>query len=446
MAKKAITINKLIFFFKRQIWRHSYVRFKDNPLIYIAQRLYLVFNGLFVERHWGYAAQLTYNTLMALVPMFAAILAIARGFGFEDYIVEWCRQLFANQPNTAKVVLNLAKSYINYTHTGVILGISLVWMLYSVISLFNNIEAVFNGIWGVKKERSMGRAITDYVSILIFLPLTLILLSGLSIFFQSIIGHLPEFQLLTPILQELISFMLPLSILTLLFISMYTLLPNTKVRVSMIFIPALMAAFSIIIIQSIYIHCQVFFASYNLIYGSLAALPLLMLWLQLSWYICIGFAELGRANQELTDGRYIGEMRKDSPREKLRKACVIMSIMGRRQMNAEGPTDAQLLQQLTSYTYTQIMRSINDLIKAKLITKTLNENNIEVFTLNHDSSKLTMGFIIRSLLGAKARQRKSNTSLHINDNEETLLNKHFDNYIKSIDNIAVTKLTNKKDY
>lgn len=147
MAKKAITINKLIFFFKRQIWRHSYVRFKDNPLIYIAQRLYLVFNGLFVERHWGYAAQLTYNTLMALVPMFAAILAIARGFGFEDYIVEWCRQLFANQPNTAKVVLNLAKSYINYTHTGVILGISLVWMLYSVISLFNNIEAVFNGIW-----------------------------------------------------------------------------------------------------------------------------------------------------------------------------------------------------------------------------------------------------------------------------------------------------------
>lgn len=104
MTKTRFTINRLIFYFKRQIWRHSDVRFKDNPLVYIAQRLYLVFTGLFVDKHWGYAAQLTYNTMMALIPMFAAIIAIARGFGFEDYIVEWCKHIFANQPNTAVTI------------------------------------------------------------------------------------------------------------------------------------------------------------------------------------------------------------------------------------------------------------------------------------------------------------------------------------------------------
>ncbi len=443
MTKTRFTINRLIFYFKRQIWRHSDVRFKDNPLVYIAQRLYLVFTGLFVDKHWGYAAQLTYNTMMALIPMFAAIIAIARGFGFEDYIVEWCKHIFANQPNTAKVVVNLAKSYIDYTHTGVVLGISLVWMLYSVISLFNNIEVVFNGIWGVKKERSMGRAITDYVSILIFLPLTLILLSGLSIFFQSILVNLPNFKVLTPLLQGLIGFILPLAILTIIFILMYTLLPNTKVRISMVWLPALLAAISIIVIQNVYIHFQILFASYNLIYGSLAALPLLMLWLQLSWYICIGFAELGRANQELTDG-HLGELRNDSLREKLRKCCVILSVMGRRQVRADGPIDARKLQLQTSYSYARIMRSLDLLIETRLITKTLREDNIEVFTLNYDTSQLTMGFVIHTLLGAKAPHREGEASLRIDDYEDSILDKYYETYIKAMNSIPIIELTDKE--
>ena len=76
MTKTRFTINRLIFYFKRQIWRHSDVRFKDNPLVYIAQRLYLVFTGLFVDKHWGYAAQLTYNTMMAANIGMSAIIVL----------------------------------------------------------------------------------------------------------------------------------------------------------------------------------------------------------------------------------------------------------------------------------------------------------------------------------------------------------------------------------
>ena len=97
-GKRALSANQIIFFFKRGIWQRGTVSFRQDPWVYMAQRLYMVFKGLFVENHWGYAAQLTFNTMMAIVPVFAVIFAVGRGFGFEDYISEWVRRMFASQP------------------------------------------------------------------------------------------------------------------------------------------------------------------------------------------------------------------------------------------------------------------------------------------------------------------------------------------------------------
>ncbi|MBM6993375.1 MAG: YihY/virulence factor BrkB family protein [Prevotella sp.] len=440
MSDYGFTINKFFYFFKRAIWAKGNVGFRENPLVYLAQRLYMVFQGLFVENHWGYAAQLTFNTMMAIIPVFAVIFAVGRGFGFEDYIAEWCRQVFVSQPQVGEAILTLSKSYIGYTHTGVVIGISLVFMLYSGISLFNNIEDVFNGIWAVKKERSFTNAIIDYVSIVFLVPLAIILFSGLSVFFYSILGRLPDFQVLTPMFKALIRFLVPLAVLTLFFTLLYAFLPNTKVRLSMVWFPAMLAGLCIIGLQTVYVHFQVLFTSYSVIYGSLAALPLLMLWMQLSWFICIGFAELGRANQELADG-HLGEDRRDSIMEKVRKSGVVLSLLCRRQRQGSGPALTRDLLQQTHYSYAQLMRSLGILIEARLVARTQKEDGTEVYTLNRDGSMLGTGEMVRAVLGRKSPQRDDDPALRISAAAERQIEDMMEEFLKTLDNIKLVELT-----
>ncbi len=444
MSDFGFTVNKFFFFFKRTIWVKGNVAFSENPLAYLAQRLYLVFKGLFVDNHWGYAAQLSFNTMMAIIPVFAVIFAVGRGFGFEDYIAEWCRRVLVGQPQVADAILTLAKSYIGYTHTGVVIGISLVFMLYSGISLFNNIEDVFNGIWAVKKERSFANAIIDYVSIIFLVPLAIVLFSGLTVFFYSILGRLPDFQVLTPLFKGLISFLIPLAVLTLFFTLMYVFLPNTKVRFRMVWFPAMLAGLCIIGLQTVYVHFQVLFTSYNVIYGSLAALPLLMLWMQLSWFICIGFAELGRANQELADG-HLGEDRTDSLMEKVRKSGVVLSLLCRRQRQGGGPMLTRDLLQQTRFSYAQLMRSLDILSDAHLVAKTQKEDGAEVFTLNRDASTLGTGMMVRAILGRKSPKRDDDTSLRISPAAEQQIERMLDEYLAALDTLRVEQLTDTAD-
>lgn len=439
MEKNNLSVNKIMYFFRRAIWEEGNVAFRERPLVYMAQRLYMVFKGLFVENHWGYAAQLTFNTMMAIVPVFAIIFAVGRGFGFEDYIAEWVHRVFASQPVVGKAVLELASSYINYTHTGVVIGVSLVFMLYSVISLFNNVEGVFNGIWAVTKERDWGRAAFDYISVIFLVPLAIILLSGLSVFFNSILGRLPDFQVLTPVFKGIISFAVPLTVLTLFFTLLYTFVPNTKVRVSMVWFPAILAGLCIIGLQTAYVYYQVMFTSYSIIYGSLAALPLLMLWMQLSWFICIGFAELGRANQELAEG-HLGETRPDSLLEKIRKSGMVLSLLCQRQRRGGGPCPVRDLLGLTHFSYSQLMCSLHTLIDARLVSRTHTGDGTEVYTLNRDAGDLGMGTMVEAILGRKTSARQGDDSLQLSAEVERQLEDMLQDYLTAMDSVKVEEI------
>ena len=120
---------------------------------YLLQRGYLLYQNLFINRHWGFAAQLTFNTFMALIPAFAIIFAIGKGLGFEGYILSWCKYVFSAQPQVYDAIVSLSESYIQYVHTRVFVIAGIAVMLWSVISLFMDIESVFNDIWGVKERK-----------------------------------------------------------------------------------------------------------------------------------------------------------------------------------------------------------------------------------------------------------------------------------------------------
>lgn len=439
MSTSYFTLNRINYYFRRGIWNAGNVSFRQAPYVYLAQRLYMVFKGLFVENHWGYAAQLTFNTMMAIIPVFAVIFAVGRGFGFEEHVAEWCRRVFVGQPGVADAILSLAGSYIDYTHTGTVIGVSLVFMLYSVISLFNNIEGVFNGIWAVKKEREAGKALLDYVSVVFLVPLAIVLFSGLSVFFYSVLRQLPYYQLLAPLLRAAIGFALPLGMLTLFFTLLYMLVPNTRVRLSMVWFPALLAGLCIIGLQAVYLHYQVLFASYSIIYGSLAALPMLLLWMQLSWFICIGFAELGRANQELADG-HLGEDRRDSPHETLRKCAVVLALLCRRQRRGAGPCPAGKLLSATHYSYAQLMRSLSILVEARLVARTHSADATEVYTLCRDAGSLGMGTVVAAIMGRPTAGHRAGNALQPNAGAERAMAAAVARCLRELDEVEASQL------
>ena len=119
------------------------------------------------------ASALTYNTLLAIVPILALLIAIAGGFGFEKIIESQILESFPAQRDTLSTAFQFVDNYLKFSRSGVVIGIGVVFLLWSVISLLSNIELTMNKIWQAK-ERSLYHKVNDYTSLFIILPILMI--------------------------------------------------------------------------------------------------------------------------------------------------------------------------------------------------------------------------------------------------------------------------------
>jgi membrane protein len=244
------------------------------------------------------ASALTYSTLLAIVPILAVVFAIARGFGYNKYIEVWFREVLASQPQVADVIVSFVNSYLIHTKSGIFLGVGLIFMLYTVLMLVNNVEETFNQIWQVNNSRPIIRSFTNYLAMFFLFPIIIVVSTGFSLFIETVADRMDDFVLLEPVIHKIISFS-SYMLMSLLFIVLYVYMPNTKVRFSCAIVPGILAGIAMHILQIVYIHSQIWVTGYNAIYGSFAALPLFMLWVQISWAICLFGAQLTYTNQNL---------------------------------------------------------------------------------------------------------------------------------------------------
>ena len=264
----------------------------------IYQKLYLTIRFFTEKRVMTQASALTYSTLLAIVPILAVVFAIARGFGYNKYIEVWFREVLASQPQVADVIVSFVNSYLIHTKSGIFLGVGLIFMLYTVLMLVNNVEETFNQIWQVNNSRPLIRSFTNYLAMFFLFPIIIVVSTGFSIFMETVADRMDDFVLLEPVIHKLISFS-SYMLMSLLFIVLYVYMPNTKVRFSCAIVPGILAGMAMHILQIVYIHSQIWVTGYNAIYGSFAALPLFMLWVQISWAICLFGAQLTYTNQNL---------------------------------------------------------------------------------------------------------------------------------------------------
>ena len=291
-------ITKMIRFVTYDIWRITENEMSGIKEIYIntIKTIILAVRGFRNDSLQTKASALTYSTLLSIVPFFAVLLGIAKGFGFQAIVRKELTDYFPGHEAELNQVFEFVENYLAQAQGGIIIGISLIILFYTVINLVSSIEETFNGIWQIKKSRPWFRRISDYLALFLVLPILMISSSGLSLFVSTLQNSfLNQYLFFTP-LMEVILKIAPYFITILAFTALYIAIPNTKVRFFNGLVAGILAGCAFQFFQFVYISGQIWVSRYNAIYGSFAALPLLLLWLQLSWLICLFGAEISYAS------------------------------------------------------------------------------------------------------------------------------------------------------
>jgi membrane protein len=400
MNNWTMEIQQLIHFFKTGIWQIT--RGDVSPLRYlmvnVMKKTLLAVRFFTAKRVLTKASALTYSTLLAIVPILAVVFAIARGFGYSKYIEVWFRDALSSQPQTADIIIGFVNSYLVHTKSGIFLGIGLLFMLYTVLMLVSNIEEAFNEVWQVKKSRSVFRTFTDYLAMFFVFPILIVISSGISIFLATVADSMPDFLMLGSAVRTLID-LTPYVLMSLMFIALYIFMPNTKVKLSSVIVPGILAGIAMQGLQFVYIHSQIFLSSYNAIYGSFAALPLFMLWMQISWTICLFGAELCYTNQNLDYYDYDANAGEISHRYRLMLCALLMSRICKRFAEGRKPYSVLELRKETNIPIRFVNDLLYELIDANLLIEVTSDEKGEEsrFMPSEDLSNLTLGTMIDRL-------------------------------------------------
>jgi len=290
-------LKKLKIFFKEEIWSHDLTSKSRRRTFLIRQsRIYiLAFKGFFEDRAAVRAAALTYFTMLSIIPIFAIAFAIARNFGFEDMLHNFINNNMKDQEEVMKWVTSMVDNLLSETKEGLVAGIGGVILFWSVIQVLNNIEASFNDIWQIRKARSPMRKFSDYLAIMIITPFAIGLTGSFLVKMQT---SAEELEYLRSIVVTLMKAVPYLSI-WMLFTLVYMVMPNTKVKFRHALIAGIIAGTVAMLFQTLYRDLQIGVMRWGTLYGTIAFIPLFLMWLQITWLIVLMGAELSFAYQNI---------------------------------------------------------------------------------------------------------------------------------------------------
>jgi membrane protein len=240
------------------------------------------------------ASALTFYSLLSIVPVLAMAFGIAKGFGFEKALERQLHQSFYGHEEVIQNITVFANSMLETTKGGLIAGVGVLILFWTVIRVLGNVESAFNHILNFSASRSFARKVSDYMATMLIGTFLLILSSTLTVVIKSqVTSAVQSFTILgsvSPVIFFLLK-LLPYCVIWLLFMFLYMFLPNGRINWKLVLPAAVMAGTLFQLFQWAYVSFQIGVTRYNAIYGSFAALPLFLVWLQISWLIVLFGAE-----------------------------------------------------------------------------------------------------------------------------------------------------------
>lgn len=369
-------------YFRKEIWQvkiETLSKWKALRIRFLRVVL-LTISGFTKSQIQQGASGLTYYSLLAIVPVIALLIGIARGFLFEQRLETWLLQHFSEQEEIIQRIFKFANTSLQQAKGGVIAGVGIALFLWAAIKILLSVEFVMNQIWEVKKTRSIARRFTDYFALILLAPIIIFLASGLSGYISATISAVAQ---RTEVLKHLASVLLPILntipffLTCLLLTYLYIFMPNTRVR----FVPALIAGVSTGIlyqfVQWIYLYFQIGVAKYNAIYGTFAALPLFLIWLHLSWMIVLMGAKISFAIQNADAYEFIYENTQLSFRFRSICSLRISHFIIKKFINEESPPTRLELSNFLSIPLVLTDNLVDQLVNSEVLIEVIREKDQE---------------------------------------------------------------------
>ncbi len=374
------------------------------------------------------ATALTFYTLFSIVPVLALGFAISKGFGLEQDLQV---QLTISYPEYRDILAQAfvyAGSMLASAKGGVIAGVGIILLLWSVLKLLVNIEDSFNEIWEVKKGRSVVRKVTDYLTVMLISPLFLIIAGGLTVAIQTKMGNMHLLSSFSTVLIKLLAYAMVAGVFTF----VYLVLPNIKVSFKSAGVAGLISMILFELLQWAYLKFQIGANQMNAIYGGFAALPLFLIWVQYSWYVVLFGAEIAFANQNVEHYELENEITSLSYRYKKVISLMIANIVSKEFFKGEKPMTSVEIAYKLDLPVRLARTIINEFVETGIFVEMKTESGKDVVYIpGVTESKFTVKHVIGTL------EKNGVNNLPINDTAELI---HINELMMEMDKALDTEL------
>lgn len=360
-------VEKAVQFILVDIWRvHSRGLAPGKSFLLNQLRvLILAVRGMQKDKVLLRAPALTFYSLFSIVPAAALAFGIAQGFGLDQYLEMQLQAALVGREEVFYWLMELTEKLLVEIQGGTLAAFGLFTLIYTVAMLLNNIEKSFNEIWQVSKGRPLSRKFSDYFAMMFIVPLFFILASVSTVYLNTRVEELNG-----AIIDPLHLFMIrltPYLMIWILFTLLFMVMPNTRVRLTSALAAGIISGTAFQLAQWGYIAFQIGAARYGTMYGSFAALPLLMLWMHVSWIIVLFGAELSYANHNVESYEFDSETSNISPFNRKILSLYILQLLVTNFQAEVGPSIPAQISRTLHVPNTLVRTILNDLVDAGLI-------------------------------------------------------------------------------
>ncbi len=248
--------------------------------------------------HLGlYAFSLSFFTTMAMVPFAAVAFAVTDGFGLKGTLQDMLLEYFSANKEIVQLVIQFAENIVQISQQDAFGLISLSFFIGTILWLILKVEQCFNVIWKAERGRSIAKRFLYYFGILIVAPLVITMFLSVTLLATNMLNSFGfdfKFFNLAGVFIQWLAFY---GIITLFFTILYKYVPNVKVKFPAAFFASLISAAAFVIWEYLYMETQLFVSRLNSVYGAFAAIPLFLIWMNVSWTIILIGAEISHAYQ-----------------------------------------------------------------------------------------------------------------------------------------------------
>lgn len=376
-----------------------------------------------------WVTSLSFYTILALVPILAILFSLAGWFGAEDYIVHQIDKVTPLKEETLDILTSFSNNLLNNARNGVLTGVGFIFLGWTFIQMFSLIEASFNAIWHVKKSRTIIRKISDYITFFIFVPLVFIVLNGAVIFLLSKLDGIN-------FLYYIIAKIFPLVSLTVFFMSLYLVMPNTSVKAFPAFFASLITSIAFYIFQYTFILLQSSLINYNVIYGSFSVIFIFLIWIRVSWFIIILGVHISyliqNANFDLNIDNGAVNISFNS---RLYVTLKILEELVKRYLNKDVPASLDELRKVIKSSPFLIESVLEDLIKGTYIISSEDfGEKVYCISKNIDDISLNEIYNFTSNMGEEIFVLQD--SIMYDEIEKLVIEKKFEGSLRSLANLG----------